>query len=56
MEIKVNFVSYEECNSTFEHISKLPSGILDSQFCVKSEKVNGKIPDTWYVDIPKNLS
>lgn len=47
MEIKVNFVSYDECNSTFEHSSMLPNGILDSQFCVKSENLNGNIPDTW---------
>ena len=51
LELRSEFVSYQECNETFSDHPDLPRGIIDSQLCVKSiGKSLGETviyPDTW---------
>ncbi|XP_070508858.1 serine protease snake-like [Chironomus tepperi] len=50
LELKVDLVSNQECNRTYEDNVRLPNGIIDSQFCVKSQPLGPKVPDTCFGD------
>lgn len=47
LEMTVYHVPNEKCNETYKNNSKLPKGIIDSQFCVESVIRGAKYPDTW---------
>lgn len=47
MELGVELVPNSACNEIYKKDRKLPLGIIESQFCVKSTLPAEEIPDYW---------
>lgn len=47
MEMNVEIIPNSECDKIYGKDKQLPSGIIDSQICVRSKASRKEMNDTW---------